>query len=116
MGVELTRRTLQCLALLLTACMVSTVSAQPHDATWTAEVQEGGNRYLSWSATVPLLGKPTKINLAFQCNPKSEKDVHGTLGFDLYLHGIAALKPFSFDDFDGPDAKAGADQPTKSDT
>jgi len=96
-------------ALLVLACVGLSAMAKPAAPEWKAELQDHGNRYLTWSATVPLMGKPTKINLAFQCNPKSEKDVHGTLGFDLYIHGIAALKPFAFDDFDGPDAKAGAD-------
>lgn len=95
--------------LVMLACVGISASAQTASSEWKAEKAENGNRYLTWSATVPLLGKPTKINLAFQCNPESEGDVHGTLGFDLYIHEVAALKPFSFEDFDGPDATAGAD-------
>lgn len=95
--------------LLMLACVGLSASAQTGSSDWKVELAENGNRYLTWSATVPLLGKPTEINLAFQCNPESDKDVHGTLGFDLYIHGVAALKPFSFEDFDGPDATAGAD-------
>lgn len=81
-------------------------SAQPA-ATWKADKQGDTGRTLAYAATVPLLGKPTKINLVFMCDPVSKGDVHGTVGFDLYLHKVAALKPFSFDDFEGPDSVAG---------
>lgn len=109
MSIELDRVVALGAVLLMLACVGISASAQTDSAEWKAELAENGNRYLTWSASVPLLGKPTEINLAFQCNPKSENDVHGTLGFDLYVHGVDALKPFSFDDFDGPDATAGAD-------
>lgn len=81
-------------------------TAQPA-GTWKADKLGDTGRTLTYEATVPLLGKPTKINLVFMCDPVSKGDVHGTVGFDLYLHKVAALKPFSFDDFEGPDSVAG---------
>lgn len=77
-------------------------------ARWIPGQLGNGVPTLEYAATVPLLGKPVRINLVFRCDPTSKGDVHGTLGFDLFLHGVAALKPFSFDDFEGPDAVAGA--------
>ena len=53
---------------------------------------------------MPLLGKPTAVTVAFFCNPKRSANDNGTLGFDLYLMKVAALAPFHFADFDGPDA------------
>lgn len=55
-----------------------------------------------------LLGKPTRISLVFMCDLVSTGQVHGTLGFDLEVDGVAGLAAFSFDDFEGPDASAGA--------
>lgn len=74
---------------------------------WSMDKQGETGRTLQYEATVPLLGKPTRINLVFMCDPVSKGNVHGTLGFDLYLHKVAALKPFAFDDFEGPDSVAG---------
>ncbi|MBL8516803.1 MAG: hypothetical protein JNM76_07510 [Betaproteobacteria bacterium] len=92
-------------ATLLCATAI-VASAQPA-GTWKTDKLGDTGRTLTYEATVPLLGKPTKINVVFQCDPISKGDVHGTVGFDLYLHKVAALKPFSFDDFEGPDAVAG---------
>ncbi len=89
-------------AALLVLCAQSAFAAAPAGK-WTAEVQST-TRFLSYTATVPLLGKPTKITLAFSSDPTHTKDVNGTIGFDLYIDKIAALAPFAFDDFDGPDA------------
>ncbi len=98
-----------CLFVGLFAGLFASLVQASSAGTWKAELAKNGNRYLTWSASVPMLGKPTKVDLAFQCNPKSVKDVHGTIGFDLYLTGVAALKPFAFDKFEGPDATAGQD-------
>lgn len=96
---------LQC-SLALFGFSVLAATAQPAP-TWKSEKLGDTGRTLTYEATVPLLGKPTKINLVFMCDPISKGDVHGTVGFDLYLHKVAALKPFSFDDFEGPDSVAG---------
>lgn len=69
--------------------------------------QDGSMRQLDYSAKVFLLGKASTIQLAFYCDNTETKDVHGTLGFDLYLNDIATLKPFDFDAFEGPDASTG---------
>lgn len=96
-------------SLLCFTSLALMASAQGVAGKWEAEKTDNGARYLSWNATVPLLGKPTKVNLAFRCDLTNTKEAQGTLGFDLYVHGVAALKPFAFDDFEGPDATAGAD-------
>lgn len=95
----------QFVATLLCATSLA-ATAQPA-GTWKMDKLGDTGRTLTYEATVPLLGKPTKINLVFLCDPVSKGDVHGTVGFDLYLHKVAALKPFSFDDFEGPDSVAG---------
>ncbi|MDX2220498.1 MAG: hypothetical protein SF172_15885 [Burkholderiales bacterium] len=94
------------LAVALLCFTAIAATAQPA-GTWKTDKLGDTGRTLTYEATVPLLGKPTKINLVFMCDPVSKGDVHGTVGFDLYLHKIAALKPFSFDDFEGPDSVAG---------
>ncbi|MCX6553216.1 MAG: hypothetical protein NTY02_19805 [Acidobacteria bacterium] len=73
---------------------------------WESSRSGNGIRQLSYSATVALLGKPTPITLTFSCDPVQGKIEHGVIGFDLNLGNIAALAPFSFEDFEGPDAAA----------
>jgi hypothetical protein len=71
---------------------------------WVAERSDQGQRSLSYNATVPLLGKPTRVTVSFNCDPLVSKQINGTLGFDVYVDNVAALKPFRFSDFEGPDA------------
>jgi hypothetical protein len=102
---SLTRLLLATFVFVLTSGLSLTCAAQPATAgTWVAERADNGGRTLSYNATVPLLGKPTRITVSFNCDPFTSKMVHGTLGFDLYVGNVAALKPFRFDDFEGPDA------------
>lgn len=98
----------RCVQFAATLLCFTAIAANAQPAgTWKTDKLGDTGRTLAYEATVPLLGKPTKINLVFMCDPVSKGDVHGTVGFDLYLHKIAALKPFSFDDFEGPDSVAG---------
>ncbi len=71
---------------------------------WVAERTDLGQRSLSYNATVPLLGKSTRVTVSFNCDPLASKQINGTLGFDVYVDNVAALKPFRFADFEGPDA------------
>ncbi len=71
---------------------------------WVAERTDQGQRSLSYNATVPLLGKPTRVTVSFNCDLLVSKQINGTLGFDVYVNNVAALKPFRFGDFEGPDA------------
>jgi hypothetical protein len=71
---------------------------------WESSRLENGARTLSYSTTTPLLGKPTAVMVNFFCNPLSTKNEKGVLGFDIYIDNVAALKPFRFEDFEGPDA------------
>lgn len=73
---------------------------------WESSRGDGGARYLSYSATAKLLGRPTPVSVNFYCDPTAGKDMNGTVGFDVYLASIGVLHPFSFGDFEGPDAPA----------
>jgi hypothetical protein len=65
-----------------------------------------GAAKLRYHANVELLGKATPIELVFYCDPHSDANSKGALGFDLFVEGAKALAPFAFDDFEGPDAPA----------
>ena len=108
MRFEFVRDVVLHVSLLMLTCASLAAPAQTTPGSWKVTPAING-RSLTWSSTVPLLGKPTKVSLEFTCDPKSVKDVYGTLGLELAISNAAALKPFSFDDFDGPDATAGAD-------
>lgn len=95
------------LPCIMLACALAGPAAAQAPGKWSTDKLGDTGRTLAYEATVPLLGKPIKINLVFMCDPVSKGEVNGTVGFDLYLHKVAALKPFAFDDFEGPDAVAG---------
>jgi hypothetical protein len=71
---------------------------------WEYTTDENGLRNHSYTATMPLLGKPTLVTVNFYCYPRSTKDIQGALGMDVYVANIGNLKPFSFMAFEGPDA------------
>lgn len=77
--------------------------AQTPAPRWESSV-ENGTRYLRYSASVTLLGKPARIKAIFYCNPTRGRNENGALGFDLQIAKVSALSPFSFQDFEGPDA------------
>jgi hypothetical protein len=92
-------------ACLLLSATAPPAHAQPAAGTWATSVEESGTRYLRYSATVPLLGKPTAVTVAFFCNPTRSANANGTLGFELHILKIAPLSSFHFSDFEGPDAE-----------
>lgn len=85
------------LAALLLA--VAPVFAGP----WTSSVKYTRHS-LAYEASVPLLGVQTPVTVVFGCDPTSDKESSGTLGFDITLQNTGKLKAFPFDDFEGPDA------------
>lgn len=50
------------------------------------------------------MGKSVPVELQFFCSFENTKMLHGAIGFDMRVSGVATLAPFSFDDFEGPDA------------
>ena len=78
--------------------------AQSPAPKWESSV-ENGTRYLRYAAAVTLLGKPAEIKAIFYCNPTRGKNENGALGVDLQIAKVSALTPFSFQDFEGPDAE-----------
>lgn len=94
---------LGCWLLLLPACLMAQSDAPPG---WSAS-QQGSTRMLNWNGVVSLLDQQTRISLRFSADPTHTRELTGAVGFDLYLpDDVAALAPFNFDDFDGPDAPA----------
>ena len=69
--------------------------------------KENGIRSLSYSATAPVLGKPTYFTVTFHSDTTETKVEHGVIGFDLTVKDVGRLAPFSFGDFEGPDATTG---------
>jgi len=73
------------------------------------EASRSGNsegRHLDYTAPVVLLGKPTTVKVSFYCDPVTTREASGALGLDIHVDAVAQLKPFHFDDFEGPDATA----------
>lgn len=88
----------------LFACVSMMAVAQTPNPRWETSRLDNGTRYLSYYANAPQLGKPTPFMVNFFCYPFSTKTEKGMLGIEIYVDNVAALKPFKFDDFDGPDA------------
>ena len=78
--------------------------SESSEPTWRAHTTDTGTRYLDYVATVPILGHQIPIGLSFRCDLTETKDIHGTVGFDLYIRNTKPLKAFHFEDFEGPDA------------
>ncbi len=94
------------LALAALAAMFL-VAASAQAGTWKSEKAHSRTE-LTYSAEASLLGKEVPFTIAFGGDPTSEKDVEGTLGFDLKIKDTDRLAGFPFADFEGPDAVAGA--------
>ena len=96
--------------LLLCACLaVPAAMAQPAASpvvvgTWSTVQNDHGARTLSFKGTANLMGKPVPVELQFFCSYENTKMLHGAIGFDMRVNGVEKLAPFSFDDFEGPDA------------
>lgn len=91
---------LAALALLLPATLLADTPGK-----WTSSTKHTRHS-LTYSTKATLLGQSTPIDLVFGCDPTSDKQSSGTLGFDLSIKNPAQLKPFPFADFEGPDAVA----------
>jgi len=72
---------------------------------WEAS-RSGSGRFLAYSGVATVLGKATPVTVKFFCDTTYTPNEKGALGFDLTLGHVAALAPFHFDDFEGPDAPA----------
>jgi hypothetical protein len=85
-----------------------TAHGQTTNAKWESRRSDNGTRYLTYSASTTLLGKVSPFSVSFFCDPAPSKNgVHGAIGFDVQIRGVARLKPFNFNDFEGPDATTG---------
>lgn len=91
---------LAALALLLPTTLLADTPGK-----WTNSTKHTRHS-LTYSTKATLLGQTTPIDLVFGCDPTSDKQSSGTLGFDLSIKNPAQLKPFPFADFEGPDAVA----------
>ena len=101
-------RIVQSLAVTL-ALLVAALPAHCQSIVGKWEAARSGNndaRHLNYTAPVVLLGKPTTVMVSFYCDPVTTREASGALGFDIYVDAVAQLKPFHFDDFEGPDATA----------
>ena len=77
---------------------------------WTS-AQHESSHHLGYSAKALLLGKAIPIELSFYSDTTDSKDVHGTLGFNLYLGKIGQLKLLEFEAFEGLDAVSAEKKP-----
>lgn len=68
--------------------------------------KSGSGRSLTYSGTATVMGKPTPITLKFYCDTTYSASEKGAIGFELTFAHVAALAPFGFDNFEGPDAPA----------
>jgi hypothetical protein len=84
-----------------------TLSALAADSNgkWEAS-RSGSGRALTYTGVATVLGKATPVTVKFFCDTTYTANEKGALGFDLTLGHVAALAPFHFDDFEGPDAPA----------
>lgn len=106
-------------ALALVASPVSVVFAQTPASVaatpqgpWKA-ARAGSLRSLSYDATASLLGKATPITVKFYRDPTNTRTEAGFLGVDVVFRNVAQLKPFHFDDFEGPDATTQGKKPMR---
>jgi hypothetical protein len=100
------RRLLNQTALAALLGLVPGLSAaqSPSDARWQVTQSGNGTRYLTYSATASVLGKPVAHQVTFFCNPHSTRTEKGMLGLEVRFNQVSVLKAFPFDAFEGPDA------------
>ncbi len=89
--------------VLVSATLLCSAQTAPA-AKWQASGLDNSTRYLSYSATGPLLCIPTGFVVYFFCCRLSTRTEKGMLGIQVHVENVAALKPFQFDAFEGPDA------------
>jgi hypothetical protein len=68
-------------------------------------------RTLTYEATVTLLGKQAPITVTFTCDVTNTKSAKGFLSVDVNFLKAPALRPFNFDNFEGPDATTNGKKP-----
>lgn len=98
------RVTRSALAVALMALAHLSAAQGVPDAQWQVSKAANGTRYLAYSAHATVLGKQVPQTVTFFCNPVNTQTEKGALGIDVQFNQVAALKPFPFDAFEGPDA------------
>ncbi len=94
-----------CTCLVLPEAMAQTATSNlVVVGNWGSVQSDHGPRNLSFKGAAPLMGKSVPVELQFFCSYENTKILHGAIGFDLRVSGVDKLAPFSFDDFEGPDA------------
>ncbi len=93
------------LLLFATALFVTTTLQADPAGRWTSATKYTRNS-LTYSATASLLRQKTPITIVFGCDPTSDKESSGTLGFEVEIKNPSKITAFPFDDFEGPDAVA----------
>ncbi len=80
------------------------------NAKWKA-THQASLRTLTYDATVTLLGKQAPVRVRFTCDVTNTKNAKGFLSIDVNFVKAPALRPFHFDDFEGPDATTNGKKP-----
>lgn len=98
------------LRIVLLACslFLSTPAPAAPAGQWKSSVKHT-RQTLTYTASASLLGQATPVTIVFGCDPTSDKEGSGTLGFDIEIKNASKLKAFPFGDFEGPDAVAAAE-------
>ncbi len=92
-------------AYLVAPAALAQAAANPVVVGSWGKVQSDHNAHtLSFKGTATLMGQSVPVELEFFCGFDNTKMLHGAIGFDMRVGAVAKLAPFSFDDFEGPDA------------
>jgi len=86
-------------------CRSTGTVAQPADPAdgWSRRL-DGHARTLTYASSATVLGRNTRVDATFTCNPERTKMSTGVIGFQVEIHDPDTLRAFHFDDFEGPDA------------
>jgi len=98
-------RPLLALVLCIASALPAGILHADSPGKWKESV-EGTRRSLLNSFTATLLGHVTPVTVTFRCDPTSDKESSGTLGFTVAIKTPAKISAFPFNDFEGPDAVA----------
>ena len=99
----ISRRTLNNSVWIALAAALPGVASAQSDAKWQTKT-ENGTRYLIYTGSATVAGKPVAHAVTFFCNPTSTRNEKGMLGIEIQFNQVATLKGFPFDAFEGPDA------------
>jgi hypothetical protein len=94
--------------LALAAASVILLNSSPVQAGSWEDEKNDNNSILTYSDEASVLGQEVPFSVRFVCNTTSEKDMEGTLGFDIDIKDATSVTDFPFADFEGPDAVEGA--------